>query len=107
MGRRRSWRAALFLFPVLSNVSCLPLTNFAAGPRDNARVLNDIVVNEKRRIVDIARRVSTELMAGLLTTPPPNSMAQDKDWQGTVCAILQRTGAGRASLSSPRPGPRR
>lgn len=92
----QSSRIANFLSPLLVNFSYLPLTDAAAGPHYYAHILNDIIINNKKNIVDIGSGISTILIARLLkiNNIPASviSIDHDRNWQNIVNNILKRDG---------------
>lgn len=92
----QSARITNFLAPLLVNFSYLPLTDAAAGPHYYAHILNDIIINNKKSIVDIGSGISTILIARLLKINNISasiiSIDHDKNWQNIVSSILKRDG---------------
>ncbi|KRF42708.1 hypothetical protein ASG96_22350 [Terrabacter sp. Soil810] len=98
-GRGFSDAAAMHALTALSG-PYLPWGSGAMRPAGLVTVCNDIVLNERRRIVELGSGISTVLLARLMTQRPPHggflmaSVEHDPLWARWVRAQLDREGVG-------------
>ncbi len=89
---RRDLMAAQFLATLAPPGHYLPWSRAALSPGAVATILNDIVLNRRRRIVELGSGISTLWIARLLKQQMGHvwSIEQDANWMGVVEAMLKR-----------------
>ncbi len=97
--RGLSDEAAMYALAALPGLY-LPWSSGAMRPAGLVTVCNDIVLNERRRIVELGSGISTVLLARLLTQRPPPTgflmaaVEHDALWARWVSEQLDREGTG-------------
>ena len=59
-------RSLQILSPLINNWTYLPITNYSAGPIFYTHICNDIIINQRKYIVELGSGVSTILLARLI-----------------------------------------
>lgn len=80
------------LSPLIANWAYLPMTDWAAGPIFYTHLLNEIVVNNRRHVIECGSGISTILIARLIKINDLKikfvSIDHDGKWQDVVKNIL-------------------
>ena len=91
-----SVRALAHLAPLLQGWAYLPFTDAAAGPEFYTHIANDIVVNQRKNIVEAGAGLSTALIGRLLKVNQPQSrlisIEHDAQWLAVVEKLVERDG---------------
>ena len=89
-------RSIQILSPLITNWSYLPFTNFAAGPLFYAHICNEIIINDRKNIVELGSGISTILIARLIHINKLKinffSIDHDSNWQLVIQKILKADG---------------
>ena len=84
------------LSPLIAGWSYLPLTDWAAGPEYYAHICNDMIVNNKKNVVEVGSGISTILLARLIKknnlATKVISIDHDANWQAIVAQCLENDG---------------
>lgn len=91
--------AAIRLSPLLTKGQYLPFTTSSLDFHSLAIILNDIVINNRKTILEFGSGASTVLMARLLNANGYKdkkiiSIEHDKEWSKTVTNLLDYEGVG-------------
>lgn len=103
----RSNRSLSMLSPLITGWSYLPITDWAPGPEFYVHICNDIIINQKRSIVEFGSGITTILMARLLAKNNLDakiiSIDHDEKWQDIIshCCKMDNIGKYIQFICSP------
>lgn len=89
-------RGLSLLSPLINDWSYLPVTDSAPGPQFFVHLFNDIIINQKKEIIEFGSGISTILLARFLAKNHINarvlSVDHDDRWQDIVANCLKADG---------------
>jgi predicted O-methyltransferase YrrM len=82
------------LHPLLIGYPFIPLTRSSLRPFCIAHILNDIVIHNRRNIIEFGSGLSTIMIGRLIRKNDLNtsilSIEHDQDWANVLCGLLQK-----------------
>ncbi len=89
-------RAYMFLNPLIKDFPYLPYTGSALRPAILATVINDIVINGRRNIIEFGSGVSTLVIAKYISTQKESfqfySIEESQEWSDIIARMLREHG---------------